>query len=82
MLLYLQQLQLCRRWSTALYWLTLGHGYEITSIDVWGAYHSVLKAAEHLGTLADTKASIRHLVTQEAAGGFVRQVLGRELERS
>ena len=66
----------------ALRWLTLGHGYEITSIDVWGAYHSVLKAAEHLGTLADTKASIRHLVTQEAAGGFGRQVLGRELDRS
>ncbi len=65
----------------ALRWLTLGHGYEITSIDVWGAYHSTLKAAEHLGTLAGTKASIRQLVAQEAAGGFVRQILGRELER-
>jgi hypothetical protein len=64
----------------ALYWLTLGHGYEITSIDVWGAYHSTLKAAEHLGTLSDSKQSIRQLVAQEAAGGFVRQVLGRELE--
>jgi hypothetical protein len=63
----------------ALRWLTLGHGYEITSIDVWGAYHSTLKAAEHLGTLSDTKTRIRHLVAQEAAGGFVRQILGREL---
>jgi hypothetical protein len=63
----------------ALYWLTRGHGYEITSIDVWGAYHSTLKAAEHLGTLSDTKNHIRQLVAQEAAGGFVRQVLGREL---
>lgn len=63
----------------ALYWLTLGQGYEITSIDVWGAYHSTLKAAEHLGTLNDTKTRIRQLVAQEAAGGFVRQVLGREL---
>jgi hypothetical protein len=64
----------------ALHWLTRGHGYEITSIDVWGAYHSTLKAAEQLGTLSDTKDSIRHLIAQEAAGGFVRQVLGRELE--
>ncbi len=64
----------------ALYWLTLGHGYEITSIDVWGAYHSTLKAAEQLGTLSDTKTRIRQLVGQQAAGGFVRQVLGRELE--
>jgi hypothetical protein len=63
----------------ALYWLTLGHGYEITSIDVWGAYHSTLKAAEHLGTLSDTKSRIRQLVGQEAGGGFVRQILGREL---
>jgi hypothetical protein len=64
----------------ALNWLTRGHGYEITSIDVWGAYYSTLKAAEHLGTLSDTKKSIRQLVSQEAAGGFVRQILGRELE--
>jgi hypothetical protein len=64
----------------ALHWLTLGHGYEITSIDVWGAYHSTLKAAEHLGTLSESKQNIRQLVAQEAAGGFVRQVLGRELE--
>jgi hypothetical protein len=64
----------------ALYWLTLDHGYEITSIDVWGAYYSTLKAAEHLGTLSDTKKSIRQLVAQQAVGGFVRQVLGRELE--
>lgn len=63
----------------ALYWLTRGHGYEITSIDVWGAYHSTLKAAEHLGTLSDTKIRIQQLVAKEAAGGFVRQILGREL---
>jgi len=63
----------------ALYWLTLGHGYEITSLDVWGAYHSTLKAAEHLGNSSDTKTRIRQLVAQEAGGGFVRQILGREL---
>lgn len=64
----------------ALQWLTRGHGYEITSLDVWGAYHSTLKAAERLGTFERTKENIRQLVAQEAAGGFVRQVLGRELE--
>ena len=64
----------------ALRWLTHGHGYEISSIDVWSAYHSTLKAAEHLGTLNDTKLTIRQLVAQEAVGGFVRQILGRELE--
>jgi hypothetical protein len=63
----------------ALYWLTRGHGYEITSIDVWGAYYSTLKAAELLGSSSDTKTRIQQLVAQEAPGGFVRQVLGREL---
>jgi hypothetical protein len=63
----------------ALQWLTRGHGYEITSIDVWGAYHSTLKAAEYLGTLNDTKTRIQQLVAQETPGGFVRGILGREL---
>lgn len=63
----------------ALYWLTRGFGYEISSLDVWGAYYSTLKAAEQLGTASDTKSRIRQLVAQEAAGGFVRQVLGQEL---
>jgi len=46
---------------------------------VWEAYHSTLKAAEHLGALAATKENIRQLVGQQAVGGFVRQILGREL---
>jgi hypothetical protein len=63
----------------ALRWLSLGHGYEISSLDVWGAYHSTLKAADHLGTLSSTKEGIRQLVAQQVPGGFVRQVLGKEL---
>ena len=63
----------------ALHWLVRGHGYEITSLDVWVAYHSTLKAAERLGNVSDTKTLIRQLVEQEAAGGFVRQILRREL---
>jgi len=63
----------------ALRWLSLGHGYEITARDVREAYHSTLKAAETLGTVAVTKERIQQLVGQEVVGGFVRQVLGREL---
>jgi hypothetical protein len=63
----------------ALHWLVSGHGYEITSLDVWGAYHSTLKAAEHLGTVADAKKAITALVASGRADGFVRQVLGREV---
>ena len=63
----------------ALRWLSLGHGYEISSLDVWGAYHSTLKAADKLGSMAETKEAIRQLVAQQPGSGFVRQVLGREL---
>jgi len=63
----------------ALHWLVRGHGYEITSLDVWSAYHSTLRAAELCGNLEETKALIRNLVSAESTGGFVRQVLGREL---
>ena len=63
----------------ALQWLVRGYGYEITSLDVWGAYHSTLKAAEPLAAVNETKETIRQLVAAEAAGGFVRQTLGREL---
>jgi hypothetical protein len=52
----------------ALRWLTKGHGYEISAIDVRGAYYSTQKAAEQLGTTNDTKTRIRHLVAQDAAG--------------
>jgi hypothetical protein len=63
----------------ALRWLVLDFGYEITSLDVWGAYHATLKAAELLGHVEKTKASIRELVHGERPDGFVRQILGREL---
>jgi hypothetical protein len=63
----------------ALRWLVLGFGYEITSLDVWSAYHATLKAAETLGRADETKASIRELVQGERHDGFVRQILGGEL---
>jgi hypothetical protein len=63
----------------ALRWLVLGHGYDITSLDVWNAYNSTLKAAEQLGIATETRESIRQLVATEAPGGLVRRVLGGEL---
>ena len=63
----------------ALSWLVRGHGYEITGLDIWGAYHDTLKAAAQRGKLEETRAVIRGLVSAEGPGGFVRQVLGREL---
>jgi hypothetical protein len=63
----------------ALRWLVLDFGYEITSLDVWSAYHATLKAAEALGHADKTKTGIRELVKGERHDGFVRQILGREL---
>jgi hypothetical protein len=63
----------------ALRWLVLDFGYEITSLDVWAAYHATLNAAEKLGHGGKVKASIRELVQEERRDGFVRQILGREL---
>jgi len=39
----------------ALHWLVQGHGYEVTGADVWAAYWSTMKAAEHGGTHAETR---------------------------
>ena len=64
----------------ALYWLVQGHGYEITSVDVWEAYRSTLAAAERQGSASEVKERIRKMVAAESAGErFVTKVLGREL---
>jgi len=64
----------------ALYWLTLGYGYEITGADVWGAYTHTTKAAENAGCAEATQRRIRDLVCRETFGErFVTRVLGRHL---
>ena len=63
----------------ALEWLIEGYGYDVTGADVWAAYSSTLAAAEHLGSSAEAKKRIREMVAAERAGGFVSQVLTREL---
>jgi hypothetical protein len=62
----------------ALHWLVQGYGYEITGADVWAAYSSTLKAAEKNGTARDAREQIKSMVA-ERTGGFVAQILGREL---
>jgi len=64
----------------ALYWLVLGYGYEITSVDVLDAYRFTLAAAERHGSAVEVKERIRKMVAAEGTGErFVTKVLGREL---
>ncbi|MDP3273892.1 MAG: hypothetical protein Q8Q09_01770 [Deltaproteobacteria bacterium] len=64
----------------SLYWLVQGHGYKITSLDVWDAYRATLAAAERQGTSAEVKERIRKLVAAEGASGRIATtVLSREL---
>jgi len=62
----------------ALQWLADGYGYEITGADVWAAYDSAIKAAEKNGGAGEMRELIRNLVA-DRPGGFVAQILGREL---
>jgi hypothetical protein len=63
----------------ALHWLVQGYGYEITGADVWAAYSATLNAAEEERSVHETRARIRKLVEMEPRGGFVAEILGKEL---
>ncbi len=64
----------------ALRWLVEGYGYEITSLDVWKACESTLKAAELAGCRTGTLERIRRLVGGGGAGAkFVAEALGSRL---
>jgi tetratricopeptide (TPR) repeat protein len=64
----------------ALRWLVEGHGYEITSADVWAAYTETMKAAEKAGRADVARARIRTLVASETCGErFVSRTLGGAL---
>lgn len=63
----------------ALRWLVQGHGYEITSIDVWAAYAHTIKAAENAGRGDTIQTRIRALIDGAGADGFVAGIIGREL---
>jgi hypothetical protein len=66
---------------SSLLWLCQGYGYEITSADVWEAYRATVAVAEAAGATAVAKERIRAMIRTHGSGGFVAQVLGRELER-
>lgn len=64
----------------ALHWLAVGHGYEITSADVWAAYRSTIEAAERHGMAGEVKDRIRQLLARDLSGGlFLTRVLGAAL---
>jgi hypothetical protein len=60
----------------ALRWLGQGYGYEVTSADVRTTYSQTMQVAERLGCGDEIRARVRELT---ANGGFVAEVLGREL---
>ena len=64
----------------AIRWLAEGHGYEITSADVWAAYDAALKASERIGTSGEMRMRIKDLVSAHP-GSFVARFLDREFER-
>jgi hypothetical protein len=64
----------------ALRWLIEGYGYEVTGLDVSGAYSFTMKAAENAGIAAETHERIRALVAAETSGDrFVTRILGQRL---
>jgi tetratricopeptide (TPR) repeat protein len=65
---------------TALRWMLLGYGYEITSLDVRDAYAFTMKAAERAGRSEEIRQLIRLMIAKETVGDrFVVRVLGPEL---
>jgi hypothetical protein len=60
----------------ALRWLGQDYGYEVTSADVRTTYSQTMHVAERLGCGDEIRARVRELT---ANGGFVAEVLGREL---
>lgn len=63
----------------ALHWLVQGHGYDVTSADVWAAYSSTIQAAQNRGNSAEVRDRVRLIIAAEAPGGFVTRILGSEL---
>ena len=65
----------------ALRWLAAGHGYEVTGVDVWAAYHETLAAATNAGRREDTLGRIRACFEGPVArSGFAASVLGTALD--
>ena len=64
----------------ALDWIAQGHGYELTSADVWAAYGPAKEAADRLGIAAEFRARLRAIIASYARGEtFVGHVLRGQL---
>jgi len=62
----------------ALYWLIRGHGYEITSADVWAACSNTMRAARNVGGGDEGRARIQALVRDaKPRSGFVAEIISR-----
>jgi hypothetical protein len=63
---------------TALHWLIHGHGYEITSADVWAACSNTLKAARNAGGGDEVRARIQALVRDaQSRNDFIAEIISR-----
>jgi hypothetical protein len=63
----------------ALAWLFKGYGYEVSSVDVWAAYESTIKAAQVIGEEEQVRSRIFEAVqTGLAKRNWVADVLARE----
>lgn len=65
----------------ALHWISLGHGYEITSRDVLDAYSAVMQAARSAGVdEQQIKAQVRELIGgPQANNPFMKAILAHHL---
>ena len=62
----------------ALHWLIQGHGYEITSADVWAACSNTLRAARNAGRGDEARARIQALVDNtQPRGDSIAEIIGR-----
>lgn len=67
----------------ALYWISLGFGYEVSGADVWTAYISAWKAAGPLGRAEEVRASVCGMTDSARSGAaFIKSILGSILEPS
>jgi hypothetical protein len=63
---------------TALHWLIHGHGYEITSADVWAACSNTLKAARNVGRGDEVRARVQALVRDaQSRSDFIAEIISR-----
>jgi hypothetical protein len=62
----------------ALHWLIQGHGYEITSADVWAACSNTMRAARNSGGGDEVRARIRALVRDaQPRSDFIAEIICR-----